>query len=354
MKIVYAGTPDFAVAPLRALVEKGCEIVAVVTREDRPFGRHGVLTPPPVKAFALSAGIPVYQFGKIREHVSELASLGADAMFTCAYGQLLTQAVLDVFPKGVWNAHASLLPKFRGASPVQSAILAGERVTGVTVMKTELALDGEYLRRYIELLRQMRDEYGLRDDISVMTVAANRDIFTETESGATEQDTEDIMSVISRAVDTFIAMRIAEGENICRDLCKKLEHLGALVGEIEREEPRMNEAYRARLEAKLRAVLEGRGAGAPDEARIITECAIFADKVAVDEETVRLRSHLDAFGAALSSDDAVGRRLDFLVQEIGREINTIGSKVSDVHMTDTVVEMKSELERIREQVQNLE
>ena len=187
-----------------------------------------------------------------------------------------------------------------------------------------------------------------------MTVAANRDIFTETESGATEQDTEDIMSVISRAVDTFIAMRIAEGENICRDLCKKLEHLGALVGEIEREEPRMNEAYRARLEAKLRAVLEGRGAGAPDEARIITECAIFADKVAVDEETVRLRSHLDAFGTALSSDDAVGRRLDFLVQEIGREINTIGSKVSDVHMTDTVVEMKSELERIREQVQNLE
>lgn len=220
--------------------------------------------------------------------------------------------------------------------------------------ETELALDGEYLRRYIELLRQMRDEYGLRDDISVMTVAANRDIFTETESGATEQDTEDIMSVISRAVDTFIAMRIAEGENICRDLCKKLEHLGALVGEIEREEPRMNEAYRARLEAKLRAVLEGRGAGAPDEARIITECAIFADKVAVDEETVRLRSHLDAFGTALSSDDAVGRRLDFLVQEIGREINTIGSKVSDVHMTDTVVEMKSELERIREQVQNLE
>ena len=220
--------------------------------------------------------------------------------------------------------------------------------------ETELALDGEYLRRYIELLRKMRDEYGLRDDISVMTVAANRDIFTETESGATEQDTEDIMSVISRAVDTFIAMRIAEGENICRDLCKKLEHLGALVGEIEREEPRMNEAYRARLEAKLRAVLEGRGAGAPDEARIITEGAIFADKVAVDEETVRLRSHLDAFGTALSSDDAVGRRLDFLVQEIGREINTIGSKVSDVHMTDTVVEMKSELERIREQVQNLE
>ena len=141
MKIIYAGTPQFAVAPLKALHEKGCEIVAVITQEDRPFGRRGVLTPPPVKQYALSAGLPVYQFKKIREHVEELRSLGADAMFTCAYGQLLSREVLGLFPLGVWNAHASLLPKHRGASPVQSAILAGESVTGVTIMKTELALD---------------------------------------------------------------------------------------------------------------------------------------------------------------------------------------------------------------------
>ena len=141
MKIIFAGTPQFAVAPLHALINKGCDIVAVVTREDKPFGRKGVLTPPPVKVCALSHGIPVYQFKKIREHVEELKALGADAMFTCAYGQLLTREVLESFPLGVWNAHASLLPKHRGASPVQSAILAGEDVTGVTIMKTELALD---------------------------------------------------------------------------------------------------------------------------------------------------------------------------------------------------------------------
>lgn len=141
MKIVYAGTPRFAVAPLKALKEAGCEIAAVVTQEDRPFGRRGVLTPPPVKEYALGAGIPVYQFGKIREHVAELAATGAEAMFTCAYGQILTREVLACFPRGVWNAHASLLPKHRGASPVQAAMLAGDAVTGVTVMKTELALD---------------------------------------------------------------------------------------------------------------------------------------------------------------------------------------------------------------------
>ncbi len=140
MKIIYAGTPQFAVAPLEALIKK-VEIAAVITQEDRPFGRRGVLTPPPVKVCAQAAGIPVFQFAKIRDHVEELKAIGADAMFTCAYGQLLTKEVLSVFPLGVWNAHASLLPLHRGASPVQSAILAGERTTGVTIMKTELALD---------------------------------------------------------------------------------------------------------------------------------------------------------------------------------------------------------------------
>lgn len=257
-------------------------------------------------------------------------------------------------PRAYGAVEERIKPYLQSRGVVRGKVDVFISVTRTGGGETELSLDREYLGRYIELLRQMRDEYGLKDDISVMTVASDRAVFTETESSVTEQDTEDIMSVVVRAVDSFITMRVAEGDNICRDLGGKLAHLGALVGEIEREEPRMNEAYRARLETKLRAVLEARGAGAPDEARIITECAIFADKAAVDEETVRLHSHLDAFGAALVSDDAVGRRLDFLVQEIGREINTIGSKVSDVHMTDTVVEMKSELERIREQVQNLE
>ncbi len=141
MKIVYAGSPAFAVAPLEALIQSGKEVIAVITQPDRPFGRKGVLTPTPVKAFALSRGIKVYDFVKIRDRVEELKELGADVMITCAYGQILTRAVLDVFPLGVYNLHASLLPRFRGASPIQSAILAGEMYTGVTVMKTEEALD---------------------------------------------------------------------------------------------------------------------------------------------------------------------------------------------------------------------
>lgn len=141
MKIVYAGSPEYAVAPLRALLDAGCEVVAVLTQPDKPLGRKRVLTPTPVKQFALAAGLPALDFVKVREHVEELKSFGADVMITCAYGQILSREILNAFPLGVYNLHASLLPKFRGASPIQSAILAGEEYTGVTVMKTELALD---------------------------------------------------------------------------------------------------------------------------------------------------------------------------------------------------------------------
>ena len=141
MKIVYAGTPDFAVPPLQALVAAGYEVVAVVTQTDKPQGRKNILTPPPVKEAALALGLPVFQFEKIKTEVATLSALGAEAMVTCAYGQILSQEVLDVFPKGVWNIHAGLLPKYRGASPIQSSILAGEEQTGVCIMKTELGLD---------------------------------------------------------------------------------------------------------------------------------------------------------------------------------------------------------------------
>ena len=141
MKIIFAGTPDFAVAPLQKLIENGAEIVGVITQIDKPQGRKGILTPPPVKTAAESLGIPVFQPEKIRDFVEEIRALNADLMVTCAYGQILTQAVLDCFPKGVWNIHAGLLPKYRGASPIQSCILNGERKTGVSIMKTELGLD---------------------------------------------------------------------------------------------------------------------------------------------------------------------------------------------------------------------
>ncbi len=141
MKIIFAGTPQYAVASLYKLYNVGEEIVAVITATDKPTGRKAVLTPPPVKVCAERLGLPVYQFDKISKHAEEVKAIGADLMITCAYGQILSDEILRAFPMGVWNLHASLLPKFRGASPIQSAILAGESHTGVTVMKTERELD---------------------------------------------------------------------------------------------------------------------------------------------------------------------------------------------------------------------
>ena len=141
MKIVFAGTPDFAVAPLKKIIESGFDVVGVITQTDKPQGRKGILTPPPVKMLAMELGLPILQPEKIRDCVDEVKALGGDILVTCAYGQILTQAVLDAFPLGVWNIHAGLLPKYRGASPIQSCIINGEGETGVCIMKTELGLD---------------------------------------------------------------------------------------------------------------------------------------------------------------------------------------------------------------------
>jgi methionyl-tRNA formyltransferase len=169
MKIIFAGSPQFAATVLQGLKKSlgGNELVAVITQPDKPTGRKRVLTPTPVKALAFAEGIPVFDWEKIKEHVEELKVLKADLMITCAYGQILTQEVLDVFPYGVWNIHASLLPKYRGASPIQSAVLAGESVTGITVMKTERSLDsGDILlvkRLKIEGLDEIEVENNLAE-----------------------------------------------------------------------------------------------------------------------------------------------------------------------------------------------
>lgn len=141
MKLVYAGTPEFAVPPLRALHAAGYRIAAVLTQPDRPQGRKGILTPSPVKRAATELGIPVLQPEKLKEELDALAAVHADLMVTCAYGQILTQRALDLFLMGVWNVHASLLPAYRGAAPIPRVIMDGERETGVTIMKTDVGLD---------------------------------------------------------------------------------------------------------------------------------------------------------------------------------------------------------------------
>lgn len=141
MKIVYAGTPSFSVEPLKRLKESGAQIVGVITQTDKPTGRSGKITPSPVKEYAIKEGIPVYQFEKIRLSADEVKKIGADIMITCAYGQILSEEILSAFKWGVYNLHASLLPKYRGAAPIQAAILNGDEYTGITVMKTEAGLD---------------------------------------------------------------------------------------------------------------------------------------------------------------------------------------------------------------------
>lgn len=171
MKIVFAGSPEYALPALKALCQRG-EVVGVITQPDKPVGRKRILTPTPVKQFALEAGIPVLDFPKIRAHVQEVKALGGDVMITCAYGQILSKEILLSFPLGVWNLHASLLPKFRGASPIQSAILAGEEYTGVTVMRTEEALDsGDML--LVKRCKAVGKTYGeLSEELSRLSAEA--------------------------------------------------------------------------------------------------------------------------------------------------------------------------------------
>jgi len=223
-----------------------------------------------------------------------------------------------------------------------------------TETEAEIALDRGLAEAYIKALRTLRDEFDLRDDISVMNVARYPDVFTsKTPDVDEEQEWADVLSVLSTAIDGFIEAREREGANLERDMIAKVENLRALAKEVGRLSESDIKGYRARLEERLRAVLADNRVTV-DENRILTECAIFADKVAVDEELVRLGSHFDAFNEYLKSKDPVGRKIDFLLQEMNRETNTIGSKGSDTEIAKLVVEMKSELEKIREQIQNIE
>lgn len=209
-------------------------------------------------------------------------------------------------------------------------------------------------KSYYQALCSLRDALGLQDDISVMRIAQNRDLFTEI---TVEEDPDTLWAqlqpVLSDALTAFLAARRAEGKRLCADLAEKKARLVTLANQIAARAEIGVSQYRARLEEKLNQVLAEKGLQY-EEARVLTECAIFADRIAVDEELVRLNSHFEAFDAMLAADEPVGRKLDFLLQEMNREVNTTGSKANDLTITKCVIEMKNELEKIREQVQNLE
>ena len=217
---------------------------------------------------------------------------------------------------------------------------------------TRVTLNREVVSGYLAAMGQMVSEFGIRDDISVSTLSRLPEVFTVEKPEVDEEQLKaDLMGVVAMALEGYDAMRRTEGKALDADLRSRGQTILGLVEQVEAGNGQTVADYRTRLENKLKEVLANTSI---DESRILTEAAIFADKVAVDEETVRLRSHLEQMNAMLSGGGAVGRKLDFLLQEMNREANTIGSKCSDVRLARIVVDIKAELEKIREQTQNIE
>ncbi len=218
--------------------------------------------------------------------------------------------------------------------------------------EVKVSLNKNVLEGYLAAMREMAADHGVTDDISVSTLSRLPEVFTVERPEVDEDQLKaDLMTVIQKALAGYDAMRRTEGAALENDLRSRGQTILALVAQVEAGNAQTVIDYRTRLENKLQEVLANTSI---DESRILTEAAIFADKVAVDEETVRLRSHLDQMGAMLTGGGAVGRKLDFLLQEMNRETNTIGSKCTDLRLARVVVDMKAELEKIREQTQNIE
>lgn len=205
---------------------------------------------------------------------------------------------------------------------------------------------------YIDALRSANDTFKLPDDLTLSQLSRFPDVFTVIKTIDDENEIWDAVKLVAeKSLEKFVAMKSVEGEKMFNDVLSKLDTIESMVGVVEVASPQTVENYRKRLYDKLSEVLESKDI---DESRIVTECALLSEKLAVDEETVRLRSHISQFRELLNSTESVGRKLDFLIQEMNREVNTTGSKAQDITITKTVVDMKSELEKIREQIQNIE
>lgn len=219
---------------------------------------------------------------------------------------------------------------------------------------TTIDIDKALAGSYIKALERLRDEFGLADDITVMKVAENRDIFTvKKPDDDAERDWLMIKPVLDEAMRAFLAVRETEGERLKADILTKLEKIETLAERIKSLSEADAATYRQRFESRLTQLLADNAVELNPQL-VLTECAIYADRVAIDEEIVRLGCHFQAFRSILDTDEPVGRKLDFLLQEINRETNTIGSKASNAEIASLVVETKSELEKIREQIQNIE
>ena len=216
----------------------------------------------------------------------------------------------------------------------------------------EVRVNEPLLKGYIEALSAAAEKFGLQNDMTVMSLCRLPDVLStdrrEIDSGALMTG---ITEILERALTEHDAMRLREGEKLRDDVLARLETISRLTGVVEENAPKTVAEYRARLEQKLQEVLATANI---DESRVLTEAAIFADKIAVDEETVRLRSHISQLRGLTNGESPAGRKMDFLIQELNREANTIGSKAQDVAVAQVVVDIKSDVEKIREQIQNIE
>ena len=242
----------------------------------------------------------------------------------------------------------------RGKVDVSISITDTRNQSGGTVLEPDM----EVARRYLEAARLLEGELGVEQDLTASRLLTLPGVMVPAHEDEEETDDavwERLSPALEEAVAAFLAAREREGARLGQDLLAKLDGIRRLVATIAARSEENLAAHRARFEERLRAALGEAGNGVTfDENRIVTECAVYADRVAIDEELVRLASHLDTLEALFVSSEPVGRKIDFMLQETNREINTIGSKCSDADMARTVADVKSELEKIREQIQNIE
>lgn len=250
----------------------------------------------------------------------------------------------NFFEAGIRN----LLKKYIQRGKVDLFISYEDYTEGRMSLNYNASLAAEYM----EYFRRMSEQFGIDNDVRVSSLARFPEILTMEQEPEDEEHMWKILEeAVSGAAVRFVDSRITEGENLKNDLLGKLDYMTGLVDEVEKRSPKIMDEYRTRLEEKVRELLES---SSIDEGRIAAEVTIFADKICTDEETVRLRSHIEATKAELTAGGSVGRKLDFIAQEMNREANTILSKANDLEVSDKAIALKTEIEKVREQIQNIE